>query len=266
MLNQLTSITTFSTVAPTTTANLSYDAAGNLTQSIAPNGTNKTTYTYDDADRLTRIERRGDAGQLLSISEFGYDYASRRVSTREYNFSSSGGGWANPVVSYRVFDGMDVVQERNASNEVTAQLVRDGNIGGILSRTTAQGAAFYGYDGQGNVTLLTNAAGQDVAHYRYDAFGQTLEAVGPRAAENPYRFSTKELHAASGLYDFGLRFYSPSMGRWINRDPIAEEGGVNLYGFVDNNPINGVDEYGQIKVSKRFGKKSAKYIENSVVV
>ena len=137
-----------------------------------------------------------------------------------------------------------IVQERNSSNEVTAQLVRDGNIEGILSRTTAQGAAFYGYDGQGNVTLLTNSAGQDVAHYRYDAFGQTLEAVGPRAAENPYRFSTKELHAASGLYDFGLRFYSPGMGRWINRDPLQEEGGVNLYAMVDNSPINAVDEYG----------------------
>ena len=139
---------------------------------------------------------------------------------------------------------MDVIQERDANNYVTAQIVRDGNISGILSRTTATGATFYGYDGNGNVTLLTDASGTDVAHYRYDAFGNTLEAVGPRASENPYRFSTKELHAASGLYDYGLRFYSPSMGRWINRDPLGEEGGVNLYGFVGNNPVNSVDIYG----------------------
>ena len=127
---------------------------------------------------------------------------------------------------------------------MTAQLVRDGNIGDILSRRTAAGATFYGYDGNGNVTLLTNGAGQDVAHYRYDAFGNTLEAVGPRAAENPYRFSTKELHGPSGLYDYGFRFYSPGMGRWLNRDPLQEEGGINLYGMVGNNPINNVDEYG----------------------
>ena len=154
-----------------------------MTQSIAPNGTNRTVYTYDDADRLSRIERRGNAGQLLTISEFAYDYASRRAFSRDYDFTN--GGWANPTVKRRVFDGLDVVQERDASNQVSAQLVRDGNIGGILSRTTAAGASFYGYDGQGNVTLLTDSAGQDVGHYRYDAFGQMLEIAGLRAGENP---------------------------------------------------------------------------------
>ena len=226
--------------------NPSYDNAGNLTQSVAPNGTNKTTYTYDAADRLTKIERRGNAGQLLSVSEFKYDYASRRAWTREYDFAN--GGWANPVVTWHVFDGLDVVQERNVNNQVTAQLVRDGNIGGILSRTTADGHAFYGYDGNGNVTLLTNSAGQDVGHYRYDAFGQTLEAVGVRAGENPYRFSTKPFHERSGLYDFGFRFYSPGMGRWMNRDPIDEAGGINLYVMVGNNPINSIDAYGLVNL------------------
>ena len=205
---------------------------------------------YDDADRLSRIERRGDAGQLLTISEFAYDYASRRAFSREYDFIS--GGWSNPISKRRVFDGLDVGQERDASNQVSAQLVRDGNIGGILSRTTAAGASFYGYDGQGNVTLLTDSAGQDVGHYRYDAFGQTLEAEGPRAVENPYRFSTKELHGPSGLYDYGLRFYSPGMGRWINRDPIREAGGVNLYAMIGNDPINNADAYGLARVEVRF--------------
>ena len=122
--------------------------------------------------------------------------------------------------------------------------MRDGNIGGILSRTTADGPAFYGYDGNGNVTLLTNSAGQEVGRYRYDAFGQALEIAGPRAGENPYRFSTKELHGPSGLYDYGFRFYSPGMGRFINRDPIEEAGGVNLYAMLGNDPVNDVDVYG----------------------
>ena len=197
------------------------------------------------------------------MSEFGYDYASRRAFTREYDFGNSNGGWANPTIKRRVFDGLDVVQERDANNQVTAQLVRDGKIAGILSRTTADGAAFYGYDGNGNVTLLTDANGGDVGHYRYGAFGNTLEAEGPRAGENPYRFSTKELHAASGLYDFGLRFYSPGMGRWINRDPLEEEGGVNLYAMVGNDPINDVDEYGLQKRSafQQFFWNMGEYLE-----
>ena len=141
-------------------------------------------------------------------------------------------------------DGLDVVQERNEANEVTAQIVRDGNIGGILSRSTSAGASFFGYDGSGNVTLLSDASGNEVGRYRYDAFGNTLEISGVRASENPYRFSTKELHGASGLYDFGFLFYSASMGRWINRDPIREDGGLNLYAMVGNNPLNAVDDYG----------------------
>jgi RHS repeat-associated protein len=51
-----------------------------------------------------------------------------------------------------------------------------------------------------------------------------------------YRFSSKELHSNSGLYYYGFRFYDPSLGRWINRDPLGEAGGINLYGFVHNNP------------------------------
>ena len=211
-----------------------------LTLASSPDG--RTIYNYDDADRLVKIERRTATGAPQGFSEFVYDYASRKAISREWTYQN--GTFVKTEEKRRVFDGMDVVQERNAANEVTAQLVRDGNISGILSRTTAAGAAFYGYDGNGNVTLLTDASGADVAHYRYDAWGNTLEAVGPRAGENPYRFSTKEVHAASGLIDFGLRFYSPSMGRWINRDPLGEEGGINLYAMVGNSPVNGVDEYG----------------------
>ena len=239
-LNQLTGSTTTSNVAPTTSASRDYDAAGNLTQTLGSDGS-KTLYSYDDADRLTRLERRNAAGVPMTASEWVYDFASRKPISREFTFSN--GAWMQTDEKHRVFDGMDVVQERNGLNEVTAQLVRSGNIGGILSRSTAAGASFYGYDGGGNVTLLTDVNGQEVGHYRYDAFGNTLEASGTRASENPYRFSTKEI-GSSGLYDYGFRFYSPSSGTWINRDPSGEVGGTNLYGMVDNDPVNLFDDYG----------------------
>ena len=246
-LNQLTSVTTSSTYAPTTTANLTYDAAGNLTQSLNPANNTRTIYGYDDEDRLNRIEWFNGANQLTWKSEFVYDYASRRGLTKEYDYSNNSN--PTPLIRAFVFDGLDVIQERGVANNFnafTAQIDRDGGVSGILSRTTYQGSVFYGYDGNGNVTLLTDANGQDVGHYRYDAFGNTLEAVGPRAADNPYRFSTKAIHERSGLYDFGFRFYSPGMGRWLNRDPLEEEGGINLYAAMGNNPVNGVDEYGLI--------------------
>ena len=239
-LNQLTGSTTTSNVAPTTSASRDYDAAGNLTQTLGSDGS-KTLYSYDDADRLTRLERRNAAGVPMTASEWVYDFASRKPISREFTFAN--GAWTQTDEKRRVFDGMDVVQERNGLNEVTAQLVRSGNIGGILSRSTSAGASFYGYDGGGNVTLLTDENGQEVGHYCYDAFGNTLESSGTRASENPYRFSTKEL-GSSGLYDYGYRFYSPASGTWLNRDPLREAGGINLYAAMGNSPTNAVDAYG----------------------
>lgn len=49
---------------------------------------------------------------------------------------------------------------------------------------------------------------------------------------------------ASGMRYYGYRFYSPELGRWLNRDPIEEMGGLNLYAFVDNAPLNDVDAFG----------------------
>ena len=242
-LNQISALSQSRNGATPVNSGFVYDAAGNTKQVENADG-GKTLFDYDDADRLVRIETRNGADVPVTRSEFVYDYASRKAVSKEFTWTA--GAWVKTGETRRVFDGLDVVQERNAANEVTAQLVRDGNIGGILSRSTAAGASFFGYDGGGNVTLLTDENGNDVGRYRYDAFGNTLEVSGARAAENPYRFSTKELHAASGLYDFGFRFYSAGLGRWINRDPIRESGGINLYAMVGNSPTNGIDAYGLI--------------------
>ena len=59
-----------------------------------------------------------------------------------------------------------------------------------------------------------------------------------------HRFSTKRYFSDVGLNYYGYRFYAPSIGRWMNRDPLGEAGGLNLYGFVQNNPINAIDPWG----------------------
>jgi RHS repeat-associated protein len=52
-----------------------------------------------------------------------------------------------------------------------------------------------------------------------------------------------------GLYYYGLRYYSPELGRWVNRDPIGERGGITLYRFVDNSPISEWDRLGLLTLS-----------------
>jgi len=98
--------------------------------------------------------------------------------------------------------------------------------------------------------MLINSISLPVAKYIYDSFGNTLSSGGPLADANLYRFSSKEYHSGSGLYSFGFRFFEPSLQRWSNRDPIEEEGGLNLYSFVGNRPVSKIDSFGLVDVVK----------------
>jgi RHS repeat-associated protein len=82
------------------------------------------------------------------------------------------------------------------------------------------------------------------------------------AANNPFRFSTKYQDDETGLVYYGYRYYSPSMGRWISRDPIEEEGGLNLYGFVGNDGINCFDPYGHESQICQYLKDKAQSVYN----
>jgi len=158
---------------------------------------------------------------------------------------------------------MLVIQERNANNLPLATYTRGmdlsgsrhgaGGIGGLLARTdnglwngsgTDGAHTYYSADGNGNVTCLLNSKQIVVGRYVYDPYGNTLSMSGPMAAVNPYRFSSKEYMGNSCLYAYGYRFYEPSLQRWLNKDPIGEHGGLNLYGMVGNDPLNYFDPDG----------------------
>ncbi len=125
-------------------------------------------------------------------------------------------------------------------------LTQGGRVGGLLAITDAsQGSHFCAYDGNGNVAALVKADGAGLtAQYEYGPFGELLRATGPMAKANPFRFSTKYQDDESDLLYYGYRYYNPNTGRWPNRDPLEEQGGRNLYGFIHNNPLTVVDADG----------------------
>ena len=113
--------------------------------------------------------------------------------------------------------------------------------------------------GYGNIGTMI---GQVSANLEYDAFGREvrvsslavpdtgtppgLVAGGLYADALPFHFSTKFTDPESGLNYYGYRFYDARDGRWLSRDPIGEQGGVNLYGMVGNGPVNRMDVLGRI--------------------
>src|SRR5713226_2017670 len=88
---------------------------------------------------------------------------------------------------------------------------------------------FAAYDGNGNVVGLIKSDTTLSARYEY----------------NPFRWSTKFADEESGLINYGNRYYSPLLGRWISRDPSEEGGGVNLYAFILNGVPNSFDPDGK---------------------
>jgi RHS repeat-associated protein len=240
------------------------------TNTVNVNISTNTTYQYDGNGNFTNDGLRSfaydDENRLIQVwvpsnwfSQFSYDGKMRRRIRQEYTWQSS--GWVQTNQVYYVYDGNIVIQERNINNLPTTTYTRGldlsssldgaGGIGGLLSMTlnTGPGPAssnsmYYHSDANGNVTMMVNPWQYIVAKYLYDAFGNTLSAAGTLAQQNLYRFSSKELHPNSGLVYYLYRYYDPNLQRWPNQDPIGENGGINLYEFVDNNPTSEIDPGG----------------------
>ena len=104
------------------------------------------------------------------------------------------------------------------------------------------------YDTNGNVThvkVLDDSNSSPDAEYGPDSFGNMATMTGNESSRNPFRFSTKYTDDETELVYYGYRYYSPELGRWINRDPIGERGSHNLSAVCRNNCVDHGDTLGQ---------------------
>ncbi len=170
-----------------------------------------------------------------------------------------------------VYDGWNIVAELDSSNQgssafascpkqkhvwgldVSSSTQGAGGIGGLLFTRDGSSDYFAIYDGRGNVTGMLNsplpgfsgAQGQVVAGWQYNAFGEQVAAVGSLKDKFHFGWSTKFTEDGMRLINFGKRWYDSRHGRFINRDPIGERGGINLYAFGANNPLGGYEFLGE---------------------
>src|SRR6266487_6127135 len=129
-----------------------------------------------------------------------------------------------------------------------------GGVGGLLAiRPTGTNTLFAAYDGNGNVTGLIDATtGTISGQFEYGSFGETIRLTPNANNQSPFRFSTKYTDDESDSLYYGFRYYNPSTGRWLSRDPIEERGRLNLYGFVSNDPIGLIDLLGEAVLPPGF--------------
>jgi RHS repeat-associated protein len=74
--------------------------------------------------------------------------------------------------------------------------------------------------------------------------GSYARSYAPSHKIGRFRLFFSLLHDETDLAYYGYRYYASSARRWLSRDPIEEDGGLNLYGFVQNGPVNSLDELG----------------------
>jgi len=231
-------------------------------------------YSYDDENQLTSANANGGYWQ----HSFVYDGRGRLRTLSDYTWNGS--NYVLSATTRYIYAGMRVVQERNGNNpmvsyvygtDVSGTFEGAGGIGGLLARSSGTGSGswitnvFYYADGNGNIANLVDGSQNVVATYRYDPFGQSKYAGGAMSQENVYRFSSKRLIGDPLLYYYGYRFYDTANQRWLNRDPLGDQGflsskvarhftpsrqvgeligGPNLFAFVLNSPGLQIDRNG----------------------
>ncbi|MEY4940286.1 MAG: hypothetical protein RIQ93_2021, partial [Verrucomicrobiota bacterium] len=231
-----------------------FDADGNLT------GDARWLYRWDAENRLIGMETApaaATAGAARLKLAFTYDAQRRRVAKQVFRGENS--SWALASHTLFLYDGWTMIAELDAlagntpvrtytwGLDLSGRAQDAGGVGGLLgiTDTATNSTHFPTYDGNGNLTgLVTATDGRVSANYDYNPFGEPALSEGSYAQSNPFRFSTKFTDAETGHLYYGYRYYAPETGRWLSRDPIDEEGGVNLYGFVANDPISNIDVLG----------------------
>lgn len=117
---------------------------------------------------------------------------------------------------------------------------------------TGLASSFYATDLSGNARALADPTGAVTDSWAYSAFGEEIAASG--STDAPFRFGGQWGYYRDNperLY-VRARHLDAASGRWLSRDPIGFAGGLNLYGYVGNDPVNGIDPSGHQSFLQRY--------------
>jgi RHS repeat-associated protein len=108
-------------------------------------------------------------------------------------------------------------------------------------------------DHLGSVRMVVdNNSGAILQQLDYDPYGRVIVDTNP--GFQPFGYAGGLYDRDTGLVRFGRRDYNPAVGRWTSKDPIGFAGGLNLYGYVVQDPVNLVDATGQTPITNNSGR------------
>jgi RHS repeat-associated protein len=195
----------------------SYDPRGNLT------GDGVFTYAYDAESHLL------NAAGTSTTATYAYDPQSRRKAKT-----------VNGTTTNYLSAGSQEIAEYDGSGNLLRRYVYGVNLDDPLVTVDAAGNHSYHFtDAQGSVVALANASGQLAEKRAYSAYELTASTVG-----TAFQFTGRRVDPETGLYYYRARYYSPALGRFLQTDPIGTQGGINLYAYVGNDPVNLLDPLG----------------------
>jgi RHS repeat-associated protein len=226
-----------------------YDLNGNIikkTETTQGNAKLITSYTYDDENRLIYvIIQKGNKTKEIS---YAYDPFGRRISKTiekdELNDDNSTKKTDYPLTTFYIYDNQNIIAEYDQNNTQTASYIYGPNIDEPLSAEIKNTRIYYHADGLGTITSLTNHMGITVQKYDYDSFGNIKFTPFPHWIKQPYTYTGREFDTETGLYYYRARYYDPKVGRFVTKDPIGFKGGINVFDYVLNNPVNRTDPEG----------------------
>jgi len=212
-----------------------YDANGNVTN------TGGMSYTYDSENHMLTASGNGKSISMI------YDAFGNRVAktvngvTTQYLVEDD----VNPT-------GYPQVVEELTGGAVTRQYTYglqriSENLSPAVTGNSTRTPSFYVYDGGGSVRNLTNSAGAITDEYEYDAYGNSFTKQG--TTPNNYLYRGEQYDPDLGLYYLRTRYYNPTTGRFLSRDPLdgraLDPASLHKYLYADGDPVNGIDPSGR---------------------